>query len=99
MSSLWCWGYNDHGALGDNTTNAKSSPVQTVALSTDWSVVHAGYLSAIALRDDGTLWTWGRGNNGNLGDLQTNDRSSPVMIANGKTWKSISGLLWLLRRN
>lgn len=91
MSSLWCWGYNDYGALGDNTTNAKSSPVQTVALSTDWSVVHAGYLSAIALRDDGTLWTWGRGDNGNLGDLQTNHRSSPVMIANGKTWKSISG--------
>jgi alpha-tubulin suppressor-like RCC1 family protein len=45
----------------------------------------------MALKNDGTLWTWGNGSYGCLGDLQDSDRSSPVMIANGKTWKSIGG--------
>ena len=91
MSTLWGFGDNSDGALGDGTENNRSSPVQTIAGGSDWAVVHVGYDGTMALKNDGTLWTWGDGNDGNLGDLQVNDRSSPVMIANGKTWKSIGG--------
>ena len=39
---LWNWGYNTTGALGDNTTVRKSSPVQTVAGGTNWKQVAGG---------------------------------------------------------
>ena len=91
MSTLWGFGSNSDGALGDGTNDSRSSPVQTIAGGSDWAVVHVGYDGTMALKNDGTLWTWGDGGDGNLGDLQVNDRSSPVMIANGKTWKSIGG--------
>ena len=40
--SLWLWGYNGFGQLGDNTVVNKSSPVQTVAGGTNWKQVFAG---------------------------------------------------------
>ena len=91
MSTLWGFGNNGNGALGDGTNDSRSSPVQTIAGGSDWAVVHVGYDGTMALKNDGTLWTWGNGSYGCLGDLQDSDRSSPVMIANGKTWKSIGG--------
>ena len=91
MSTLWGFGNNGNGALGDGTDYDRSSPVQTIAGGSDWAVVHVGYDGTMALKNDGTLWTWGNGSYGCLGDLQDSDRSSPVMIANGKTWKSIGG--------
>lgn len=88
---LWLWGDNGSGALGDGTTEDRSSPVQTITLGSTWAVAHVGYDGTIALKDDGSLWTWGNGNAGVLGNMSTNDVSSPVHIAQGKTWKSIGG--------
>ena len=90
--TLWCWGNNNNGQLGDNTITNRSSPVQTVTFGTNWKQVYSGYLLTAAIKTDGTLWTWGRNAQGELGDNTITNRSSPVQtIAFGTTWKQVSG--------
>ena len=89
--TLWLWGGNSNGQLGDNTTVAKMSPVQTVTFGTNWKQVSVGYLNTAAIKTDGTLWCWGRGTSGQLGDNTVTSRSSPVQtILYGTTWKQVS---------
>ena len=89
--TLWMWGNNYYGGLGDNTTTDRSSPVQTVAAGTNWKQVSAGILAAVAIKTDGTLWTWGYNNQGQLGDNTTSSKSSPIQtIAGGTNWKQVS---------
>jgi alpha-tubulin suppressor-like RCC1 family protein len=89
--TLWLWGNNINGQLGDNTATNKSSPVQTVSAGTNWKQISAGYRHSAAIKTDGTLWLWGRNNNGQLGDNTTTDRSSPVQTVSGGTnWKQVS---------
>jgi len=57
--TLWLWGFNDIGQLGNNSTLHRSSPVQTVAGGTNWSKVAANPANTFAIKTDGTLWAWG----------------------------------------
>ncbi len=89
--TLWCWGYNYYGQLGDNTQVNRSSPVQTVAYGTNWRYVSCGYAFSAGIKTDGTLWLWGFNGNGQLGDNTQTNRSSPVQtIARGNNWKQVS---------
>ena len=89
--TLWNWGYNYNGQLGDNTIVRKSSPVQTVAFGTNWKQVSSGYYNRAAIKTDGTLWCWGKNSYGQLGDNTTTGRSSPVQtITYGTNWKQVS---------
>jgi rubredoxin len=89
--TLWLWGWNTNGQLGDSTTTSKSSPVQTIAGGTNWRQVASGAYHTAAIKTDGTLWTWGLGGSGQLGDNTTTDKSSPVQtIAGGTNWKQVS---------
>jgi alpha-tubulin suppressor-like RCC1 family protein len=90
--TLWTWGTNNLGQLGDNTvTLYKSSPVQTIALGTNWKQVSCGSDHIAAIKTDGTLWTWGRDNYGQLGDNTIVNKSSPVQtITGGTNWKQVS---------
>lgn len=110
--TLWTWGYNINGQLGDNTSSNKSSPIQTVAGGTSWSDVSCGYSFISAVKKDGTLWCWGRNLFGQIGDNTTTDKSSPVQTLTFATnWASTSaaidyvagiktdGTLWLWGRN
>ena len=110
--TLWTWGYNLNGQLGDNTGLSKSSPVQTIAGGTDWTEVSCGYSFTSAVKKDGTLWLWGRNLFGQLGDNTIIHRSSPIQtIAGGTNWASTSaaidyvaaiktdGTLWMWGRN
>ena len=79
--TVWGWGRNNQGQLGDGTTTQRSTPVQVsglsgvvqIALSVDGS-------HTVALRNDGTVWTWGFNSNGQLGDGTATSRSLPVQV-------------------
>lgn len=90
--TLWLWGSNGYGQLGDNTTVSKSSPVQTIATGTNWKSVSCGANHVMAIKTDGTLWGWGSNSNVyQLGTGNVNNYSSPVQIAGGGTnWKQVS---------
>ena len=89
--TLWTWGYNYNGQLGDNTRTSRSSPVQTIAGGTNWKQVSAGYYSTAAIKTDGTLWIWGDGFYGNIGDNTDVGKSSPVQtVTRGTNWKQVS---------
>ena len=77
--TLWAWGGNGVGQLGDGTTIERHSPVQ-VGKDNDLSFVVAGYFHTVALKSDGSLWTWGLNEYGQLGDGTTEERHSPVQI-------------------
>ena len=85
--TLWAWGRNTNGQLGDSTTTQRNSPVQIVG--TNWKMVSCGRYHTSAVKTDGTLWTWGRNTSGQLGDGTTADKSSPVQIT-GNNWKKVS---------
>lgn len=87
--TLWVWGINFYGQLGDGTTIDKSSPVQ-VGTQTNWASAKAATQVAIALKTDGTLWGWGRNQRGNVGTGDTTAYSSPVQIGTLTNWKAIA---------
>jgi alpha-tubulin suppressor-like RCC1 family protein len=57
--SLWTWGANGSGQLGDGTLSGRSSPVRIGGLLSTWTAVSVGAFHTVAVRSDGTLWTWG----------------------------------------
>ena len=89
--TLWLWGQNSYGGLGDNTITHRSSPVQTVSCGTNWKQVACGSLYTAAIKTDGTLWTWGQNPFGQLGDNTSVRKSSPVQtVAGGAIWKQVA---------
>jgi alpha-tubulin suppressor-like RCC1 family protein len=87
--SLWAWGYNHRGQLGDGTTVDRWTPVR-IGGTTSWSFVACGEFHTLGVRIDGTLWAWGYNHRGQLGDGTRTDKSSPVQIGSGTNWKSVS---------
>jgi alpha-tubulin suppressor-like RCC1 family protein len=81
--SLWAWGYNSDGQLGDGTQGAqadKSTPVQVSGMGPGSGLVSivASDASSLALRSDGSVWAWGNNSQGELGDGTTTPRPRPV---------------------
>lgn len=74
--TVWCWGSNSHGQLGDGTTTDRSSPSE-VRLDTEAVAVSAGGEHTCALTTAGGVKCWGRNDAGQLGDGTTDDRSLP----------------------
>ncbi|MFZ4621707.1 MAG: T9SS type A sorting domain-containing protein [Bacteroidota bacterium] len=67
-STVWCWGFNTHGELGDESFNNKRNlPVKAVGLSGVIAIA-AGENHCLALRKDSTVWAWGWGYYGQLGN-------------------------------
>jgi len=87
--TLWAWGENSNGAVGQNNTFDYSSPVQIGAL-TNWESISTGALGHIAKKTDGTLWSWGTNNYGGLGQNTTINYSSPVQIGSDTDWQTCS---------
>lgn len=87
--TLWMWGTNGEGELGQGNQTYRSSPVQVGAL-TNWSKVATGSTATIAIKTDGTIWSWGRNSEGQLGLGNTTNRSSPVQIGTGTNWADVA---------
>jgi alpha-tubulin suppressor-like RCC1 family protein len=89
--TLWVWGYNNNGQLGINDTTNRCTPVTTFAGGTNWKQVSAARFHTEAIKTDGTLWTWGYNNNGQLGINDTTNRATPVTtFAGGTNWKQVA---------
>ena len=83
--TLWSWGDNSFGKLGDGTAVSRSSPVSVVGGFTDWNQVSAGYFHSLGVRANGTMWGWGDGYTGAIGNNTDEEYSSPVSVVGGFT--------------
>lgn len=87
--TLWSWGSNTSGQLGQGNTTARSSPVQVGAL-TGWGKITAGRYSSLATKTDGTLWGWGIQNSGVLGNnVALSSVNSPIQIGALTNWRDV----------
>jgi len=90
-NTLWVWGKNTEGQLGDNTVTHRSSPVQTSQATSDWTQVAIGKKHSAAIKTNGELWVWGQNNSGQLGKNDRTNRSSPSQTVSAvNTWKKVS---------
>jgi hypothetical protein len=78
--TVWAWGSNSNGQLGNGTTISSVVPVQVSGL-TGMSLIAAGEYHSLALKSDGTVWAWGDNAAGQLGNGLTADSSVPVQAA------------------
>jgi len=100
--TLWAWGLNVNGQLANGIAgmdNLRPLPVgddlhlPLILPKHPWVSIAAGGYHTVALRDDGTLWTWGWNGSGQLGDgttISTGGGSNPTTMSNGTispTWK------------
>ena len=84
--SLWAWGCNWCGMLGDGTTINRCSPVREISSSTNWCELSLGARHTFGIRSNGTLWSWGVGSYGVLGNSNTtNGCSIPLIVPIGAT--------------
>ena len=106
----WAWGFNEKGQLGQQNKTDYSSPVQVGSDATWADIGDMGYQVAMALKQDGSFWTWGSGSYGQLGHNNKTDYSSPKQVP-GTTWATFraghssstatktDGTLWIWGRN
>lgn len=88
--TLWAWGLNNHGSLGDGSNTNRNQAVQ-IGQDDDWVFISCGNEFSHAIKEDGTLWAWGRNYYGELGDGTTTSKNSPVKIGNDNSWSMVSG--------
>ena len=108
--TLWAWGLNSDGQLGDGTTTNRVSPVQ-IGTANDWKEISCGAGHTVAIKNNGTLWAWGSNLNGELGDGTYVAKITPTQIGTATDWKLIdagsyhniaiktNGTLWTWGRN
>lgn len=77
-----CWGLNQYGALGNNSTTSSNVPVQVSGLTSGVTSVSGGYRHTCATTTSGKVKCWGFNNVGQLGDNSTTNRTTPVDVAN-----------------
>ena len=91
---MWSWGGNDYGQCGQNNDvpGGISSPIQ-IGSDTTWNHGSHGDNRSLAVKTDGTLWSWGYNAQGALGHNNLTSYSSPVQIP-GTTWATAYGSLY-----
>ena len=87
--TLWAWGENGSGQLGDGTTTDRTTPVQ-ISTAANWAFIAAGDNHSAAIKTDGTLWTWGNDSYGQLGNGSSGSVTSPLQIGTDTNWKEVA---------
>ncbi len=88
--TLWTWGFNGDGELGDGATADRGVPAK-IGSSSNWSVVGAGHWHSAGIQSDASLWTWGWNFYGQLGNGTAADSLSPLRIGSSASWARVSG--------
>ena len=88
--TLWSWGSNDSGQLGDGTTVDKINVPVQIGSDNNWRMVTAGFNHNLAINTLGELWAWGNNKEGKLGDTTTLNRNTPVQIGTDINWTTAS---------
>ncbi len=98
--SVWSWGANDDGQLGNGTTGATDTlvPAPIKSLSHGVIAIAAGWDAAVALKADGSVWTWGKNDRGQLGNGATTSSGTPIKVAGlaGRVTAIAAGLAFVL---
>jgi alpha-tubulin suppressor-like RCC1 family protein len=81
VGTVRAWGSNSHGQLGIGTTPASANVFMKVDNLTNVTAVAAGSSFSMALKADGTVWTWGLNTSGQLGNGTTTNSSVPVQVS------------------
>jgi len=79
--SVWAWGANDNGQLGNGTTTGSLVPIPVPSLAHGVIAIAAGWDAAVALKSDGSVWTWGANDRGQLGDGSHAASQVPVRVS------------------
>ena len=87
--TLWCWGDNSVGQLGDATTDWRFTATQ-VGTDQDWAMLSSYTSHTCAIKSDGRIWCWGKNEYGQLGDGTREDRSSVTQIEAHINWQQVS---------
>jgi hypothetical protein len=85
--TLWSWGRNNYGQLGDGTLTDSNEPI--LIDSDEWNFVSAGNRFSCAIKPDGTLWTWGDNSRGQLGNNLPGTSNIVPAQALGENWEKI----------
>ena len=91
--TMWTWGGNQYGALANGSTwnTRRVVPAREISSSTNWCQVSSGAFNGAAIKTDGTLWSWGRNNRGQLAIGNTFNRGSPVQeISSSNNWHKVA---------
>jgi alpha-tubulin suppressor-like RCC1 family protein len=78
-TTVWCWGSNGFGQLGDRTTASRRKAVEVLWLSGAVAVT-AGEFHTCALKNDGTVWCWGKNLSGQLGTAGVTSSTAPLKV-------------------
>lgn len=88
-NTLWGWGANYNGELGDGTYQIRPT-ISQIGTASNWLTISTGTEHTIAIKTDGTLWAWGSNNSGQLGDGTTVKKNTPIQIGTDNDWQSVS---------
>ncbi len=88
--TIWGWGNNSDGQIGDGTTVEKTIPTQ-IGTNTNWREISCGLFHSFAIQTDGTLWAWGMNSNYQLGDDSSKTKTSPTQIGTNTNWSKVDG--------
>lgn len=86
--SVWSWGRNDQGQIGDLSKTNKNSPTLVVG-NHSFIQISLGILSSMGLKANGEVWTWGYNNLGQLGTNSLTNTSSPVLVVGNHSFIEI----------
>ena len=89
--TVWAWGGNTYGQLGDGTTSDRTTPTQVSGLR-DIIAISCGEHYSLALKSDGTVWAWGFNEYGQLGDGTTTNRKTPIQVSGISSITAIAGI-------
>jgi alpha-tubulin suppressor-like RCC1 family protein len=88
--TLWCWGDNTGGQLGNGTTTQSTRPIQVTAMGNQVLDFTVGFYFTCAIKMDGTLWCWGWNSMGMVGDGTGIQRNTPVKVTLPRAAKTVT---------